>query len=84
MIARTTEKYLEVGVPVCYLNEQGDTIVQYGRYKFCQTDTIRDIGFVYENKQDARIICIDNQVKSCSMRSNMTTEQIMSEKGFSV
>lgn len=63
LIARTTEKYLEVGVPVCYLNEQGDTIVQYGRYKFCQTDTIRDIGFVYENKQDARIICIDNQGK---------------------
>lgn len=63
LIARTTEKYLEVGVPVCYLNEQGDTVVQYGRYKFCQTDTIRDIGFVYENKQDARIICIDNQGK---------------------
>ena len=63
LIARTTEKHLGVGVPVCYLNEQGDTIVPYGKYKFCQTDTIRDIGFVYENKQDARIVCIDNQGK---------------------
>ena len=63
LIARTTEKYLEVGVPVCYLNEQGDTIIPYGKYKFCQADTIRNIGFVYENKQDARIVCIDNQGK---------------------
>lgn len=37
--------------------------VPYGKYKFCQTDTIRHIGFVYENKQDARIVCIDNQGK---------------------
>ena len=63
LIAHTTEKHLEVGVPVCYLNEQGDTIVPYGKYKFCQTDTIRNIGFVYGNKQDARIVCIDNQGK---------------------
>ena len=63
LIAHTTEKHLEVGVPVCYLNEQGDTIVPYNKYKFCQTDTIRHIGFVYENKQDARIVCIDNQGK---------------------
>ena len=63
LIAHTTEKHLEVGVPVCYLNERGDTIVPYGKYKFCQTDTIRHIGFVYENKQDARIVCIDNQGK---------------------
>ena len=63
LIARTTEKHLEVGVPVCYLNEQGDTIIPYGKYKFCQADTIRNIGFAYENKQDARIVCIDNQGK---------------------
>ena len=63
LIARTAEKHLEVGVPVCYLNERGDTIVPYGKYRFCQTDTIRNIGFVYENRQNARIICIDNQGK---------------------
>lgn len=62
LIAHTTERHLEVGVPVCYLNERGDTIVPYGKYKYCQTDTIRDIGFV-ENKQDARIVCIDNRGK---------------------
>ncbi len=32
----------------------------YGKYKFCHTDTIRNIGFVYE---DARIVCIDSQGK---------------------
>lgn len=63
LIAHTTENFLEVGVPVCYLNERGDTIVPYGKYRFCQTDTIRNIGFVYENRQNAWIVCIDNQGK---------------------
>lgn len=63
LIAHTAESHLEVGVPICYLNEQGDTIIPYSKYKFCQTDTIRHIGFVYENRQNARIVCIDNQGK---------------------
>ena len=64
LIAHTTEPYLEVGVPVCYLNERGDTIVPYGKYRYCQTDTIKKIGFAYENKpKDARIICINDAGK---------------------
>jgi len=35
LTAHTTEPYLEVGVPVCYLNERGDTIVPYGKYRYC-------------------------------------------------
>lgn len=64
LTAHTTEPYLEVGVPVCYLNERGDTIVPYGKYRYCQTDTIKELGFVYENKpKDARIICINDAGK---------------------
>lgn len=63
LIAHTSEKHLETGVPVCYLNEQGDTIVPYGKYKFCQTDAVRNLIFVYENKLNARIVCLDNQGK---------------------
>ncbi len=63
LVAITMDKHLEAGVPVCYLNEWGDTVVPCGKYRFCQTDTIRNIGFVYENKQDARIVCIDHQGK---------------------
>ena len=64
LIAYTTEPHLEVGVPVCYLNERGDTIVSYGKYIYCQSDTIKDIGFVYENKsKDARIVCINDAGK---------------------
>ncbi len=59
LVAHTTEAHLETGVPVCYLNERGDTIVPYGKYLFCQTDTIRKIGFAYENKPKAKIVCID-------------------------
>ena len=43
LTAHTTEPYLEVGVPVCYLNERGDTIVPYGKYRYCQTDTVKQI-----------------------------------------
>ena len=56
LTAHTTEPYLEVGVPVCYLNERGDTIVPYGKYRYCQTDTIKKIGFVYENKPAAAVV----------------------------
>ena len=64
LIAHTAEKHLEAGVPVCYLNERGDTIVPYGKYRFCQTDTIRRIGFVYENKVfRPRIVCLDTDGK---------------------
>ena len=64
LTARTTEPHLEVGVPVCYLNERGDTIVPYGKYRYCQTDTITEIGFVYENKpKKSRIVCINDAGK---------------------
>lgn len=64
LTAHTTEPHLEVGVPVCYLNEQGDTIVPYGKYRYCQTDTITEIGFVYENKpKKSRIVCINDAGK---------------------
>lgn len=63
LMARTTEKYWEIGVPVCYLNERGDTIIPFGKYRFCQTDTIKNIGFAYENKVDGNIVCLDKQGK---------------------
>ena len=44
LTAHTTEPHLEVGVPVCYLNERSDTIVPYGKYRYCQTHTITEIG----------------------------------------
>ena len=92
LTAHTTEPYLEVGVPVCYLNERGDTIVPYGRYKFCQTDTIKGIGFVYEDKpRDARIVCINDAGKKlfyvveCDNGPDYVKEglfRIMDEKGL--
>ncbi len=64
LTAHTTEPHLEVGVPVCYLNERGATIVPYGKYRYCQTDTITEIGFVYENKpKKSRIVCINDAGK---------------------
>lgn len=63
LTAHTTEPCLEAGVPVCYLNVRGDTVIPYGRYRFCQTDTIRNIGFAYEDKPGARIVCLDKNGK---------------------
>lgn len=63
LIAHTFEKNLETGVPVCFLNERGDTIVPYGKYKFCQINRVKNLVFAYENKQDAWIVCLDSQGK---------------------
>lgn len=61
LIAHTSEKNLETGVPVCFLNERGDTIVPYGKYKYCQINRVKNLVFAYENKQDARIVCLNAQ-----------------------
>lgn len=63
LFAHTFEENLETGVPVCFLNEQGDTIVPFGKYKFCQINLVKNLVFAYENKQDARIVCLNGQGK---------------------
>lgn len=32
-----------------YINQNGDTIIPFGKYPICFTDTIRELGFVYQN-----------------------------------
>ena len=63
LFAHTFDENLETGVPVCFLNEQGDTIVPFGKYKFCQINLVKNLVFAYENKQDARIVCFNGQGK---------------------
>jgi len=46
------------GVPSGYVNAKGDTVVPIGKYFYCYTDTITNIGFVIE-KEAGRIIAID-------------------------
>ena len=48
----------EIGVPSGYLNSKRDTIIPYGKYYYCYTDTIRDFGMVIENKT-GKILGID-------------------------
>ena len=48
LIAYMSTEYPELGSSVCYLNEQGDTIVPFGKYYYGGSDTIRHIGFVME------------------------------------
>lgn len=51
-------EYDEIGVPSGYLNSEGDTVVPIGKYYYCYTDTIRDLGMVMEN-ETGKIIGID-------------------------
>lgn len=46
--------------PVCYVDEKGDTIVPYGKYCYCVSDSIAPIGFVIE-KNNHRIACINTE-----------------------
>ena len=41
LIAYMSTEYPELGSSVCYLNEQGDTIVPFGKYHYGGSDTIR-------------------------------------------
>lgn len=60
LVAHTSAACLEAGVPVCYLNERGDTLIPFGKYRFCRTDTIKQIGFAYENRENGAIVCLDS------------------------
>lgn len=57
LTAHVAGKYREMGDSVCYLNMWRDTIIPFGKYRYCNSDTIRHIGFVM-NKE---IVCIDNK-----------------------
>ena len=45
--------------PICYLTEQGDTIVPYGKYEYCGYDSIAPIGIVVE--PHGGIVMINNK-----------------------
>ena len=42
----------ELGTPSGYINSAGDTIVPFGRYGYCYTDTIRNFGIVHKKAQE--------------------------------
>lgn len=57
LTAYTKEEHPEHGTPVCYLNVRKDTVIPFGKYRYCGSDTIRHIGFVLDRK----IVCINNR-----------------------
>jgi len=52
-------EYDAVGVPSGYINSKGDTIIPVGKYYYCYTDTVRNLGIVME--KGGRIIGIDRK-----------------------
>ncbi len=44
-----SEEPCELGTPSGYVNAFGDTIIPYGRYNYCYTDTIRNFGIVLDS-----------------------------------
>ena len=46
--------------PICFVNEQGDTIVPYGRYTYCESDSIAPVGFAWESGVKG-ITCINTE-----------------------
>ncbi len=42
-----------------YMNSKGDTIIPVGKYSFCLSDTIKEIGFVLSKENG--FICIDKK-----------------------
>lgn len=46
----TNEKFLELGSEVALLNQKGDTIINFGKFLYCQHDTISNFGYVIDKK----------------------------------
>lgn len=61
IIAHTTEEFIEIGSPICFLNEQGDTIIPYGKYRYGGSDTIKHMGFVLCEGYNKGWVAIDNK-----------------------
>jgi hypothetical protein len=51
----------EVGAECAYVNLKGDTIIRFGHYQYCYTDTLKDIAIVIKN--DGKLIAIDRNEK---------------------
>jgi hypothetical protein len=49
---RVAPKEYELGAPFCYVNQQGDTIIPYGRFVQSFSDTIVTYGIVVEKTED--------------------------------
>ena len=58
-VLQEPEKWLST---VCYTDEKGDTIVPYGRYSYCVSDSIAPVGFVLEAGVNG-ITCINTEGK---------------------
>ncbi len=53
------EASCDFGSRMGYVNSSGDTVVAAGRYAYCYTDTIRNIGFVLDTNRVC--LAIDNR-----------------------
>lgn len=53
LIAVTDEEELQHGVRIAYLNQQGDTIIPFGKYAYLGTDTLRHFANVMEFPNDS-------------------------------
>lgn len=76
LIAYMSTEYPELGSSVCYLNEQGDTIVPFGKYYYGGSDTIRHIGFVMEPHKPGWTT-INNKEKNFFMPLVLIMDRIM-------
>lgn len=70
---------------VCYVNEQGDTVVPYGRYNYCVSDSIAPVGFVLEKGVNG-ITCIntEGQVMCYAFVVDNLTPDYLSEGYFRI
>lgn len=62
IVAVCREEMMEISVPVAFINQDGDTVIPFGKFRCWQTDTIRKYGFVL-TESDSRLIAIDKSGK---------------------
>lgn len=70
---------------VCYVDEKGDTIVPYGKYYYCVSDSIAPVGFVIEEEKGGiSCINIEGEVLCHALVTDIITPDYLYEGHFRI
>lgn len=69
---------------VCYIDEKGDTIIPYGRFSYCGSDSISPVGFVLEHKVGLACINTEGQILCYALDIDIGIPDYLSEGHFRI
>lgn len=69
---------------VCFVDERGDTIIPYGRFSYCVSDSISPVGFVLEDRVGLACINTEGQILCRPVDIDCAIPDYLSEGHFRI